>query len=94
MRSSCFLISRSLTLAAPWVHFNYFRAAFFPLVNTLSSVGAFKLFVYNIKSESADKPGSVLNNHLSGTNVTVCLKQSTRTAYSAGRHIVKTCGTA
>jgi len=29
----------------------------------------------------ADKPGSVENNHSSGTNVTVCLKQPTQERY-------------
>ena len=28
--------------------------------------------------KSVDKPGSVVDNHSSGTNVTVCLKQPTR----------------
>ena len=30
------------------------------------------------KSELTDKPGSVVDNHSSGTNVTACLKQPTR----------------
>ena len=33
---------------------------------------------YNL-NESADKPGSVVNNHLSGINITIDLKQPTRT---------------
>ncbi|MCB2428144.1 hypothetical protein [Methylophaga pinxianii] len=30
------------------------------------------------KFEMADKPGSVVDNHSSGTDVTICLKQPTR----------------
>ena len=36
-------------------------------------------FFIELKSESTDKPGSVVDNHSSGTNVTACLKQPTRT---------------
>ena len=35
-------------------------------------------FFIELKSESTDKPGSVVDNHSSGTNVTACLKQPTR----------------
>src|SRR3990167_4487001 len=31
----------------------------------------------NKKAKSVDKPGSVVDNHLSGTNVTICLMQPT-----------------
>ena len=34
-------------------------------------------FFIELKSESTDKPGSVVDNHSSGTNVTACLKQPT-----------------
>ena len=33
------------------------------------------------KKEMADKPGSVVDNHSSGTDVTVCLKQPTQEQY-------------
>jgi hypothetical protein len=36
------------------------------------------LGLINNKEKSVDKPGSVVDNHSSGTNVTVCLKQPTR----------------
>ncbi len=39
-----------------------------------------------LKKESVDKPGSVADNHSSGTCVTACLKQPTRIPY--GPHVM------
>ncbi len=43
-------------------------------------------FFIELKSESTDKPGSVVDNHSSGTNVTACLKQPTR-SQRGSRHL-------
>ena len=43
-------------------------------------------FFIELKSESTDKPGSVVDNHSSGTNVTACLKQPTR-SQRGSRHM-------
>jgi hypothetical protein len=48
--------------------------------------GAILLLLIEFKLESVDKPGSVADNHSSGTCVTTCLKQPTRIPY--GPHVM------